>query len=181
MRWLFITLVVVRRGRGRDGVGLEAPAAAHRHPGMPFKRVKGFLMYLPGERGERGPAGFSEPLMGQMGQRGRPIGDPRRSCRKTRRSIWETERSIWETQRSIWPPWRLRRGTRKPASRITALRRLRGGVLAHRLDFVGPRRTSAARPSGDPLRRTRKRPSPHTKAPASRASRKAFQLVPGAW
>ncbi len=46
MRWLFITLVVVRRGRGRDGVGLEAPAAARRHPGMPFKRVKGFLMYL---------------------------------------------------------------------------------------------------------------------------------------
>ena len=45
---MFITLVVVRRGRGRDGVGIEAPAAAHRHPGMPFKRVKRHLMHLIG-------------------------------------------------------------------------------------------------------------------------------------
>ena len=42
---MFITRVAWR-GRGRDAVGLEAPAAARRHPGMPFKRVKGVLMYL---------------------------------------------------------------------------------------------------------------------------------------
>ena len=60
-------------------------------------------MYLPGER-VRGLAGVSEPLMGQTGrrgQRGRPIGDPRRSGQKTRRSIWKTEWSIWKTERSI--------------------------------------------------------------------------------
>ena len=70
--------MVVRRGRGRDGVGLEAPAAAHRHPGMPFKRVKGFLMYLPGERGEGGGRVFgafdgTEGTEGTVGWRSKAV------------------------------------------------------------------------------------------------------------
>ena len=35
-----------------DGVGLEAPAAARRHPGMPFQRVKGVSHVSPGRKGE---------------------------------------------------------------------------------------------------------------------------------
>ena len=75
---------------------------------------------------------------------------------------------------------------RKPASRITALRRLRGVVLAHRLDFVGPRRTSAARPSGDPFRRTRNAAfAAHESARfagfTKGLSPRAWCIVPGAW
>ena len=47
---------------GRDGVGLVAPAAARRHPGMPFKRKGRVLTPFPGKGGKGGGKGSAFPL-----------------------------------------------------------------------------------------------------------------------
>ena len=54
--------MVVVRWADRDGVGLVAPAAARRHPGMPFKRKGRVLTPFPGKGGKGGVRGQRFPL-----------------------------------------------------------------------------------------------------------------------